>query len=709
MKERKLFDFGLYREGFKQLKTPGIVFFILFTIAAVAVPLAEVIEGRGNYIKIVIGMDMHPILLGLIIVAFILTLYLFSFLNKRNTADFYHAMPYTRECVFISLYASILTWLIIIAAVTSLISLGLHSIFSDHFAVVFSSWFMFTLNCLAASFLAAACTALACTITGTTINGIIIAVLIMFLPRFVISLITREISLILPMMSNRHIGFLLEGKYNLLAYILFEALGMFNWFNDILADATACIYTVVLSLLYAVAACFLFKKRKSETAGQSSPNRVMQTIFRITVTMTVCIVVLCYIIDVRSGSVSSKEVFFIILGYLVAVFVYFLYELVTTKKWKNLLKAVPALGIVILLNVLFYLGMLGLYQAQLNFTPTADEITSVSLQVYDMGNSGLSGYYKYQSADIELTDERIKQIVAKSLKENVDVFKSSRDKFTNTYWKSIQDYSSNTYDSYSISDPVVRNVIVESDAKYTRACVKIRTKGGTYYRKVIFPSDEFKTIESAVLSNPEFQKRVLTLPEPVRNTITFGYSDKEHSDKAAYEVFKTMQNELSSIDAGVWLSLIDSKRLIPTHISYRTVINNKEIYISAPILPDLTPKSYEMYLEYTYNMEKSERKTVLSMLKSGEYKKYDSSGNFMLKTTEGTFKEVRLRLDDETIHFLLDNMIDEKITVDDSYVCVELRYGEYYIGYFNLGKLTYEDIKDELLGSKKIIEEDTST
>jgi len=694
MKNRKLFDFGLYREGIKQLKTPGIVFFVIFMIAAVAVPLTEVID-RGYSIEIVTGMDMHPVLLGLCIVAFILTLYLFGFLNKRNTADFYHAMPYTRECVFLSFYASVLTWLFIIAAATSLVSFGLHSIFSGHFTVVFSSWLMYTLNCLAAAFLAAACTAIACAITGTTINGIIVAVLIMFLPRFIIAMITYEITLLLPMMSYTHIGFLLEGKYNLLTYLLFESLGIFNWFNDILADPAAFIYTIVLSLAYAAAACCLFKKRKSETAGQSSPNRIMQAVYRITVTMMICIIVLCLILDV--STFESDEVFLIIFGYFIAVFVYFLYELITTKKWKNLLKAVPALGIVAVLNGLIYCGMLGIYQAHLNFTPTADEITSVSLQLEEMPRFSLENYYKYQSSDIKLTDERVKQIVAKNLKENVDALKATRSKnASDTYYK----YSNaRNYESCSIVDDDF------ASAQYIRACVKIRTKSGAYYRKVVFPSADFKIIIDSLISNPEFQKRALTLPEPVKNPITFGYSNEKHTDKAAYEVFKAIQDELASVDADVWLSQLKSYHS-PAHISYRTVINNNEIYISVPILPNLTPKSYEKFFEYTYNTGRSDRERILSLLKSEDYKKYNVTAEIVLNQPNGTFVQVRIDLNDETIPFLLDNLVDERIGPNDSYIYIEIRYGahdiyiegaDHFVGYFKLSNLTYEDIINKII------------
>ena len=49
------------------------------------------------------------------------------------------------------------------------------------------------------------------------------------------------------------------------------------------------LYTFLLGLLYFLIAAFLFCRRRSEAAGQSAPSRLLQHIYRIVVTMTICI------------------------------------------------------------------------------------------------------------------------------------------------------------------------------------------------------------------------------------------------------------------------------------------------------------------------------------------------------------------------------------------------------------------------------------
>lgn len=307
---------------------------------------------------------------------------------------------------------------------------------------------------------------------------------------------------------------------------------------------------------------------------------------------------------------------------------------------------------------------------------------------------------------------RVKQIVADSLKENVDTFKTSRENFYKTYYSKAEYYTSYSYALYQ-SIPYYAHSVVRNDLKdkienydYVCACVKIQTKSGVYYRKIFFPYVEFSEIRNAVLSDSKFEKRVLTLPEPVKNSITI--NDDSVYDNSALEIYNLMNQELKSVESTKWLDETYTNRVYTLFISYIAVFENKMISIHAPLRPDLTPNAYAKFMELTYNTGKSDRETIASMLKSGEYKNYDCVMYLMLKDTpNGALKEYNCKVNSEIVNYLLEKNIEEKISVDNSCVSINItnnnhRAGEIvnYIGYFNLGNLTYEDIKNAGLGDR---------
>ena len=73
--------------------------------------------------------------------------------------------------------------------------------------------------------------------------------------------------------------------------------------------------------------------------------------------MTYCIFVTGALFGVLRDGMDGETIFMFVVLYLGAVLIYCLYELLTTKKWRNLLSALPLLGVVAVLNVGILLGM----------------------------------------------------------------------------------------------------------------------------------------------------------------------------------------------------------------------------------------------------------------------------------------------------------------------------------------------------------------
>lgn len=76
---------------------------------------------------------------------------------------------------------------------------------------------------------------------------------------------------------------------------------------------------------------------------------------------------------------DADDVFLYLVLYLAAVLVYLIYELITTRKWRNLVRSLPALGILALCNLGLIGGMVGAYNSVLSFHPSPDAIEYVRL------------------------------------------------------------------------------------------------------------------------------------------------------------------------------------------------------------------------------------------------------------------------------------------------------------------------------------------
>lgn len=177
----------------------------------------------------------------------------------------------------------------------------------------------------------------------------------------------------------------------------------------------------MLALVYFCIGAWLFYRRRSEIAGMSAPNRIFQHIYRILVTMIYCI----FITGVLANDLEENcaDWFGYVILYLIGVLIYFTYELITTRKLRNLLTALPGLGIVVLLNGALLLGMHLSVQHLLSLHPSASEIESVSIEEGEYSDDQLESYYDYMSyvtnatRNIEITDPMVISIIADTLTE----------------------------------------------------------------------------------------------------------------------------------------------------------------------------------------------------------------------------------------------------------------------------------------------------
>ncbi len=598
MKNKQIFSLKLYFESLNRLKMPGIIFGIILLLEAILVPTFYVINDTyaitdASYELVpssISAIEAHPLLFLIILASPIFTFTAFSFLNKRNSSDFYHSLPHTRLSLFTSITGAILTWLFAISAVTTAVSRLLLAIFPSHFSVIEGTYLPFFITCFVSAMLLCAVISVAMSITGTILNNVVLTGLILYLPRFVILFITQGLLVKFPLMVEAYLSDFLTLNINTVTGITGYVFGI-TYDLEKCFEAGPQIYTAVLALVYFILAAVLFCRRKSESAERSAPSRFMQAVYRITVASVICVPI-CYALftDALTFTYDSFAIFVL---YLIVVLVYLLYELITTKKWKNLLRCLPGLGIVALINVLLITVMGIVTTTEQSFSPEAGEIEYV--QVLDeygysdyLGNGIFSSYDRYVefpqyaeslSSEVKLDDPKVLEIVSTSLKNTL----------------SYVDRHGSIHGNYYYDDDYKEYLGIDKVEQYEIYTLKIKTANSTKYRRIRIEAENCDYIMKCLSKSPDYSKAWLTLPDPQRDTITVNYSQKYLTGEGAGTVFRTMQEELKTVDFKAWHDyLVNYEQNIAT-ISYST--NGFEFYVN--FSPAILPKTTEAFLKAT--------------------------------------------------------------------------------------------------------------
>ncbi|MCI6686291.1 MAG: hypothetical protein MR484_07345, partial [Ruminococcus sp.] len=109
---KKPFSVGLYIEGLRQLRIVGILGAILLFCSSAIITISnalstqrqmELYQDSSIVLASLSALEVAPLLLLLFSVfAPVMTLWLFHFMNKRNSSDFLFAIPQTRMALYCS-------------------------------------------------------------------------------------------------------------------------------------------------------------------------------------------------------------------------------------------------------------------------------------------------------------------------------------------------------------------------------------------------------------------------------------------------------------------------------------------------------------------------------------------------------------------------------------------------------------------------------
>lgn len=612
--KKQIFNKKLFLEGFFQLTVLGLVFAALYAVSAVAMPVVQAVSTAEGWQRTALeGAETAKCTVGVLqlqwpmlflpsAVTPLLSLYLFRFLNKRSSSDFYHALPHTRTALYFSFMAAVAAWVVLCAAVSVGFS-QLACLLCQKYIIIDAAGILNNGgNMLLASALVLAAIGVAVSLTGNTFSNITVALIILFLPRLCIYIVSSTPAALLPFGYQNSTG-LFAPDINLVFSIPASILREFNGnglstlnFNTL--QTAQVLYTALLTALYVALGCVLFNRRKSESAGTPAVSRRLQTVFRIVVTMLPCMLVCRSITAALVGSEKSATQGYV-LGYLAALLVYFGYELIATKKWRGLLRSAPGLIVVAVLNVALIFTMKTAYQRALNFAPTAQQMKSVSficnLNETVRATLNTDDSVALRAQALEFTDPEILKLVSENLSKMVEETKKSP--LLETIYQKIYDEKGSTF------------------------TFKIKANGQTAYRHLILTAEQTKQFNALALKNSSYQKLwQQPLPE-IQNTIRIyssvgRYSTAVLPEQSKTELFAAYKTELQTVNLTAYIQRVQQQEQPTLEISCNAVINGRVYTVNYPVFEELFPNTCQSFYNLAYKAQEKDRADLLKLANS---------------------------------------------------------------------------------------------
>ncbi len=577
--KKTIFSKGIYAESLRRLRVLGFLCLAAMLILQ-SIPVIIQLTSYTYYLNDnspykpnvfeAMPLNFETVLMSCafmtIFVAPIMVLSLFSVFNKRASSDFYHSLPYTRTCIFVSKMAAVYTWVIGVSATCSLLGLITYTCPPHLFVLSWGGGLDLLLSYFAILLVTTGGCALAMAITGTIFSNFCVAGLILFLPRVIIILLSAFI-------SDRAEFLVFNASGNSFLSPTFNVLfASFGGGAALMENLSADIYSICLGIAYLALALLVFVKRKSETATCPAPDRLWQHVIRITITMAFALIPVIFLVEVNIAA-------FIIFS-LITVLIYFAYEIISTRKWKNCVKAIPGLAVVAGLSIVLVLAIIFIPELSSKYTPDTDDIDSVQLlsngEYYYYGGYG-GEWYGMEAQKLKVTDEKVREIVSEALKENMENYEKNG---------SIYMRDNGKYSSYLSSA--------------TTQTVAIRNGLSVHYRNIAFTEEQHSALLNALQNDEKYIKAIQTLPKPAKGSISIANYNDIISDKDEEKIFESLQKEMYKLSIEDVYEIAKNYTYEPGafNIFYYTD-DFSSMNVDINIDSDHFPKTFEMLLDIT--------------------------------------------------------------------------------------------------------------
>ncbi|MBR5140569.1 MAG: hypothetical protein IKV16_05885 [Clostridia bacterium] len=483
---KNIFSPKLYLQGIKRIRAIGIAAAICTIIPNALIPIMEAMRSPSydyNYIGTAeVGYGVFaPYLVLLMIFAPIMVYLTFSYLNERKKADFFHSIPQKRACVYTSFTLAIASWMAVIIGVSVIVNSVLWSFVPYHTLPVALPFEAF-IYCFAAALLVAAYMLVAMTLTGSVVSNLLVFALLIFLPRLLTLLFTSCLE------SCANVFVLSGSVWKYLSYEGFLPLGAFLQFvsgDDSYLDISILLYGLTVAILLIVAAGAIYKARRSEMAGQSTPNRKLQAVYRTAVALPF----LFWIVSECVVYGFEGETFLLL--FCAAVISYMIFELMMTKSLKSMFRSLILFWIPVVVAVGFFGAVKASEFAVESVQPEGEEIEYVTL--YNRYGGGMYGEYDKIPYEVKLSSSGACDMISSILRDHIEYEYDYRDglRYEETsYWE-----DRNTYINVKIK--------LENGITVTRG---LRFADDELARLVRYAADESEEYRESLIWLPKSEK-----------------------------------------------------------------------------------------------------------------------------------------------------------------------------------------------------------
>lgn len=563
----RFFSLKLYIQGLKKVRAVGIATAIIIIIANALNPLISLISelSRQYDADVVRSAEdvpanmIAPFSIFIAILAPLAVFSMFSFLNDRCKSDFYHSLPQRRECIFISFLAATLTWMLGAIIASHAINAILWAI-GPYTSVNIVPLLLSLAAFLVLALLCASFATLATAVTGTVISNTLITLLFALFFRIIGALFLWGVEIQSNVFAPEHSPLTWLGFDYYLPFALFANLtGISD--ASAFANTPLIIFAFVTSLALLALSCLLFCKRRSECAGKSAPSRLLQHVWRIAITLP--LVLLTVTLIVQDG---FEGYHIVLLG--VSLIIYLVFELMTTKKIKSMLRSIPMFSIPIVASVLLVFGTVAAASAVDSVTPAPEEIDGICTIADSYSNS----YEEYLVSETFVSDDEAARIVSLALKDSTSSSFSHREKTDILLRLRLEN-----------GREIVRNIYFTQEAKadLMRLIHSSEELADVYTR--LPKENEISYIGASGLYPVSDQQR-----EQLWRTFCEEYETLTDEQKREIKGF----NDYNKEDYGY-----SSDVLSITSISVRGYYKLSPFFSSYPIIPSLMPKTALLYVE----------------------------------------------------------------------------------------------------------------
>lgn len=649
-----IFSKKLYLETLRQLKVPGLLFTIIMIIIASLAPISFFVNNAPSKPVNFEIIDTYFNIFSFTIIGPVLTLMVFSFLTKRNASDFYHSIPHTRLCLFVSLFSAVLTW-VAITLISSLLTTILMCGMSEMLLIDTLSLIKFVASNFICSFMVCSAIALACSLTGTIFSNIAVSGFIIFLPRIIIMVINEIIASSDSIFVKNDFLPFAEPEWNLVYSTVCDPLFGLNPFQAFFTIQSN-MYLLIVGILYLAAACFFFNKRKSECSGISAINPFFQAIIRITAALPASLAgissIFGYITDDSISEPSGSIIFDISVMYLIAIISMILYEIISTKKVRNIIKSIPSIVLMLVLNVIIIGGCYLTYKAQINYKPDINDIKYVVLSGESNHNTG---YFSTKISKCHITNDAVIKTVSDKIKN------------TKPNTQPTEDYFEFGIRSGSIT-------------RYRR--LYFSNDDAIALRNLLNKCDEIKTIYSNL---PEYNRQSATLLDfdSVENNkdVYCNLKDEfskcnylnasEHSESSRLYVTLTTSENGSTMTDSIPLT----KDMPNTLNAFVNAHNSESIFNESTDIKELVKKGYDTYFMLSMDLFDSNLTHIAKIYydndaDAGDISLFTSDISENVATHKDFFESTYYKINKDTILNLFDNklksyVLSEKFDINE--------------------------------------------